>query len=319
MTTSIVTQVSNYLSLDEAQTWAMAKKAPKTYRKYFIDKKNGGKREIFHPAKQTKALQYALIDIVLSRLPVHDAAVAYRPGMKSPLVKNAMQHGYLPFTVRVDCRDFFPSITPKDLERTLRGSKDFITLLGDDVSFIQCACFVKYRNGHLGLAIGAPTSPTISNAVMYDLDSSILSLTKKISNESVYTRYADDIIFSTNVKGGCATFVKKLKKLFDKTTSPKLEINKEKTVYSSRASKRRVTGLVVCPDGTITIGRKRKRYIRKLLFDFKRGTLSKELTTYLRGYIAFTLDVEPKLYNRLAIKYSGELLKEVAQGGPFGM
>jgi RNA-directed DNA polymerase len=314
MTQSIIAQVSNYLSLDEVQIRAMARKAPKTYRKYFIDKKNGGKREIFHPAKQTKALQYALIEIVLSGLPVHDAAVAYRPGIKSPLLMNAMKHGSLPFTVRIDCHNFFPSITPGDLERIMRNSKDFADMPDDDVRFIQSACFVRYRDGHLGLAIGAPTSPIISNAVMYDLDSSIFVLTKKISNESVFTRYADDIVFSTNVKGHSATFVKELQKLFDKTASPKLKINREKTVYSSRASKRRVTGLFICPDGTISIGHKMKRYIRKLLFDFKKETLSKEQTAYLRGYIAFTLDVEPKLYNRLAIKYGGELLKKVRQG-----
>ncbi len=258
MTQGIITLVSNYLSLDETQTRAIAKKAPKTYRRYFIDKKKGGKREIFHPSKETKALQYALIEIIFSHLPVHDAAVAYRSGIKSPLLKNALQHRSLQYTVRIDCRNFFPSITPRDLERILRGSKDFATIFDDEVSFIQSSCFVRYKDGHLGLAIGAPTSPMISNAVMYDLDSSILNFTKLISNESVYTRYADDIVFSTNIKGGSATFVKELQKLFDKTTSPRLEINGEKTVYSSRASKRRVTGLVICPDSTISIGHKMK-------------------------------------------------------------
>lgn len=143
---------------------------------------------------------------------------------------------------------------------------------------------------------------------MYDLDVQIQKICKSISLNSVYTRYADDIIFSTNLKGGCSKFYTALKDLVNKTKIPKLEINTDKTKFTSRKTKRVVTGLFITPDGLISIGRSEKRFIRKLLFDFKNGIIDEEKAKYLSGYLSYILDVEPEFFNRLALKYSAEIV-----------
>jgi hypothetical protein len=66
MASFLIPLVSNYLSLPESTVKEIAAAAPKTYRKYNIKKKNGGLRPIHHPAKQTKALQYALPEFHLN-------------------------------------------------------------------------------------------------------------------------------------------------------------------------------------------------------------------------------------------------------------
>jgi RNA-directed DNA polymerase len=143
---------------------------------------------------------------------------------------------------------------------------------------------------------------------MYELDNKINRLAHNIDRKSVYTRYADDIVFSSDVKRTCKIFYNKLESLFAVTASPKLTINKLKTNFCSRKNRRIVTGLVICPDGKISLGRKNKRYIRKLLLDYKYNKLTEKYKHHLAGYLAYILDVEPDFYNRLTLKYGGNIV-----------
>jgi RNA-directed DNA polymerase len=308
VTDSVVDTVANYIGFNREETLYLSKKAPKTYRHYTIPKKKGGHRIIHHPSKQTKALQYALIEVLLSKLQVHHCAAAYNRNIKSPLLRNANLHAEFSFSVRMDFTDFFHTITPQDLFKQITRNKMVIS--SEDLNFIEDCLFIKLLGGRMGLAIGAPSSPLISNIVMYSLDESIEAIANRISKETVYSRYADDIVFSTNSHEGCQQFYQSLYQLIRNTKSPKLIINEDKTVFASRANRRVVTGLFICPDGRVSLGRRNKRYIRKLLFELKNGAISKEGNKYLSGYLAFVLDVEPDFYNRLAIKYGADILKK---------
>lgn len=97
---------------------------------------------------------------------------------------------------------------------------------------------------------------------------------------------------------------------------PSLTINEEKTLFMSRNCRRVVTGMTIDPNGTISIGRARKRFIRSLLNDFKHGALIMKQPHILQGNLAFILDVEPRFYDRLCLKYGAELvLKALRQRG----
>jgi len=306
MTKSLINKVVDYLGYTRIDTLHVSKRAPKTYRRYTIPKKKGGRRTIHHPSKQTKTLQYALIEIFLNKLPIHSCAAAYRRNIPSPLLKNAILHAHYSYSVRIDFSDFFHSISPLDLFNQISNNK--INLSTTDKEFIKDCLFIRVPGGQKGLAIGAPSSPIVSNIVMYSLDEQIRAITNGISNQAEYSRYADDIIFSTNLRGGCQAFYHFLCELMKKTNSPRLAINNSKTMFSSRASRRVVTGLFIRPDGGVSLGRRNKRYIRKLLFDLRRTALSPDKAAYLSGYLAFSLDVEPDFYNRLVLKYGAELL-----------
>lgn len=288
----------------------IAAKAPTSYKKYFIPKKAGGSRVIHHPSKQTKAVQYALIETFLSKLPVHECAVAYRRGLTSPIRTNARQHAPFSFTVRLDFRDFFPSIKPEDLFLAIQQS-DLPPLEATDKEFLTKALFLKYKFADVGLAVGAPSSPAVSNAVVNELDKKIKEIAGRVSAKSAYTRYADDLVFSSNEKGACRRFYNEVDSLVKKTRSPRFAINKNKTLYLSRGTKRAITGITITPDQHISLGRARKRYIRKLVFNFKNKTLDNKSIGYLQGFLAFTLDVEPNFYNRLAIKYGAATMLEI--------
>ena len=307
---NVIRQISDFVGWDIRDTIEISKKAPTSYKRYVIPKKKPGEfRSVFHPAKQTKTIQYALLELVISTLPVHECAFAYRHGLESPLRKHATLHAGSKYTVRVDMKDFFPSIRPLDLFSVInkqRREKHYQEITEAEKNFLANALFIRHPQRGVGLAIGAPSSPAVSNTIMYGIDTSLHNYAKR--RNGVYSRYADDLVFSANKKDECAKFVDRLEKLLAKTRSPSLTINAAKTLYMSTGTRRTVTGLFVTPQRKISIGRKNKRYIRKLLFEYKKGSIDPNLLKYLQGYLSFILDVEPTFYNSIVIKYGAELV-----------
>lgn len=309
--------VAAYLGGSESEILAAARKAPKTYRRYLKPKRSGvGMREIFHPSKDTKALQYALLEIVLPSLPVHETAAGYIRGLRSPLLRNAQIHSGFSFTVRLDFRDFFPSIMPEDLLSRLGAVDEWAQIDKKDREFLSDTLFIDFRHRRF-LAIGAPTSPAISNAVMFELDSRLQA--SATEHNGRYTRYADDILYSTNEKGGCQAFAGRVGAEIAAMDSPDLALNEDKTLYMSRGTRRSVTGLIVTPEGNVSVGRSRKRYLRGLVFRYGkylagRGEFDEELTDTLRGLLAFALDVEPEFFNRLAQRYGAKVVNAALHG-----
>lgn len=309
---TVQSTVAGYLGIDVQEAETLASRAPRTYKRYQVPKRNGhGFRTIYHPAKTTKSLQYALNEVFLLHMPVHECAVAYRRGLRSPLLTNASLHAPHPYTVRLDLKDFFPSIRPADV-LPLFEREDVLArqLAAKERQFLTQALFVAHR-GEMSLAIGAPSSPAVSNSVMFEIDAALDGFAKE--HDSVYTRYVDDLVFSADGKGLCRRFTQSVQTCLEKTESPNLVLNDLKTVYMSRGTRRAITGLVVTPQGGVSIGRDRKRYIRSLLHKYSKhlaegGTMAEEEMSFLSGMLAFVLDVEPELYNRLAQKYSSEVV-----------
>jgi hypothetical protein len=316
MRPSLVQLVTDFLGLDRSTVEEMAQKAPITYRHYQIRKKRGGFRTIYHPSKETKSLQYALMHLLGKVLEPDSSAMAFRRGFESPLRKNAEAHAQFPYTLRIDFKDFFPSITPDDLFAAMEGPNNpaKMQLSFDERAFLKQVFFVRQKDGNLGLPIGAPASPLLSNAVMRSLDLAIKDYATR--HDFVYTRYADDLVFSTATKGVSRDFLTGLRAVIANSEHPKPTINEPKTLFMSRNARRVVTGLTINPDGTLSIGRKPKRYLRRLLNHFRYRRLDDHEKHSLQGHLAFILDVEPGLYNRLCQKYgAGLVLDALKQRG----
>ena len=109
----ILHQMSSDLGLPSNFLWNFAKGASHAYRTYHVEKKDGNVRTIHHPSKQLKAMQRWLVDAIISKWPVHPAATAYRTGKS--IFDNARAHAASKYLLRMDCQDFFPSITELDI------------------------------------------------------------------------------------------------------------------------------------------------------------------------------------------------------------
>jgi RNA-directed DNA polymerase len=110
---------------------------------------------------------------------------------------------------------------------------------------------------------------------------------------AIYTRYADDLTFSTPAPGVLNAFPDIVRELASQLPYPRLAVNEDKTIFSSRAGRRVITGVTLTNDQCLSIGRERKRAIRAMYHHMLRGTLDDDAQQVLRGLIAFAEDVEP--------------------------
>ncbi len=279
--------------------------APRRYKEYWIPKRNGRQRLIAQPTPEVKLLQRWLVHNYLSKFPVHDAAKAYRQGVG--LVENVLPHVKNRYMLKLDFEEFFPSLKSSDLLHFLKDAPIDQT---DTRMLVQLLC--KKGNLELELAVGAPSSPHLSNILMYKLDERIDGFC--VENDISYTRYADDLTFSSstpNVLRGCFQFVTRT---LAETASPKLHLNAAKTVETSKKRGRRVTGLSITVDSKISIGRDKKRDLRVLVHRFTKGELNAEEVQQLRGYLAFLKSVEPAHLDRLAQSFGVDVLLKLTEG-----
>ena len=124
----------------------------------------------------------------------------------------------------------------------------------------------------------------------------------------MYSRYADDLYFSTNKPNLMGDLFAELKQDLRQRKSPRLSLKEEKTVFTSRKHKRLVTGLVLTPDKKVSIGRAKKRRIRAMVYQFTKNELNDKDIAYLRGYIAYVNSVEPTFVETLRRKYGKETI-----------
>lgn len=291
----IILQMAADLGMLPSHISLLIRTAPLRYKVFYIPKKSGGMREVAQPAREVKTIQRWLIRYLKDRLPIHEAATAYTTG--SSIRANAAAHCHSRYLLKLDFSNYFPSIVKHDIQMHLeRYCADF---LGESARELiaQTCCWMPRREHPLRLCIGAPTSPMLSNSVMYDFD----RLLGDIANDEhvTYTRYADDITLSAEEPGKLDRYVEVVMQLLRDLAYPRIELNMAKVVRASRASKRVVTGLVLTPSGSISIGRDRKRLIRAMFHRKIQGKLNAEEAQVLEGFVAFAENIEPGFRKRL--------------------
>jgi RNA-directed DNA polymerase len=112
------------------------------------------------------------------------------------------------------------------------------------------------------LPAGFVTSPSISNAILYDFDIVIDKYCE--ANSIIYTRYSDDLIFSSNkILNNIENEINNiLQRLYDKA----FELNLEKSQFLDKTKRVQILGLIITPDNHITVPRNEKNNIKKLIY-----------------------------------------------------
>jgi len=286
--------------------------APKMYKIYFIPKRTSGRRRIAHPSKALKKYQRALIPVLKRSLPIHKSAMAYREGVG--VKKNARAHLHSKYLLKMDFQNFFHSITP-ELFFSYLDLLGFSGLSnGEDRYLLKNLLFhnpSKKDGGKLMLSVGAPSSPFISNTVLCFFDA---SLSEICSAQGIrYTRYADDLTFSTNNKNTLFPLPNNVKTLLKESFDGLINVNESKTVFSSKAHNRHITGVTLTNDDKLSIGRERKRYISSLIHQFSLSQMLDEDVSYLQGLFAFACDIEPIFKDRMIKKYSADTIEALVR------
>ena len=234
------------------------------YRKYSILKKNGGERIINEPLPSLKEIQKWILDNILNKIPISPYAKAYT--FNRSIKDHVKYHENQSIVLTMDIENFFDEITTDKVEN-LFIDKGYSPLISNLLSKI---CTLNNS-----LPQGAPTSPRISNILMFPFDNEIAKYCKPkfIDGKKVqvkYTRYADDIAFSGEIN----------KKEFVELVSNELQkldlnLNEGKTIERKRSQQQIISGILV--NKKIQVPRKKRDELRKAMYYIEKYGLENHL------------------------------------------
>lgn len=235
------------------------------YSRFRIPKRSGGMRTISSPKPRLRIAQSFIKTEILDRLTPSAHATGFRPGMS--IVNNAEPHVAAALVVRIDIKDFFPSITfPR-----VRGYFESIGYNPGMATVLALLCTESPRStvefqgqryyvarGPRGLPQGASTSPGLANLIARGIDGRLTAWAAGRPEGWRYTRYADDLIFSTDDAN--ADVASLLATANTVVNGEGFTINDKKTAVMRAPHRRMVTGLVVNSD--IRVSRRHMRNLR---------------------------------------------------------
>ena len=276
------------------------------YKTHHIAKRHGrGTREIAQPRSEVKYIQRIAMELEMNRLQIHDAAKAYRQGYS--ILDHARRHAEGRYLLKMDFKDFFPSIGIGAITHRLAMETEY----SEVERWILGRILTKFdsQSGRFHLAIGAPSSPLVSNFVLHEFDSVIDKFCS--SREVRYTRYADDLAFSTMERDVLRTVEVQVKDELSRLSYLGLTVNEEKTVHVSRKHRRSLVGLTLTNEGEASVGRRMKREFRLLLHKASTGNLPADQYATLRGRLAFAHAIDGDAVQMLLKRYGFNNICEV--------
>jgi RNA-directed DNA polymerase len=275
------------------------------YRTWQIPKRDGSMRTITSPKRDLKAAQRWALRNVYDKLPVHGAAHGFLTARS--IVTNARVHAGADVLVKIDIKDFFPTVTYRRVKGILRKaglSEGVATLLAllstepprDVVAHRGKVLYVA--SGPRALPQGAPTSPAITNALCRRMDRRLSGLARMLGMK--YTRYADDLTFSWKkaAKAVPAPIGVLLRGASTILHSEGFRVHAKKTSIMRAGVRQTVTGLIVNQAPGVPPARVPRDTVRKLRAAIKNRELGRsgkgpESLAQLKGLAAFVYMADP--------------------------
>lgn len=273
-----------------------------SYTSFEIPKKNGEVRKIYSPHSQLLLLQKKVAAILENSFNPHYKSFGFIK--RKSIEKNAKLHLKKKYLINIDLKNFFESITAG---RVYSMFVNYFKLDRNIAAILTNICC--HPDGFLPQ--GAPTSPIITNILCKTLDKELDNLSKRYS--ITYSRYADDITFSSN-KAFNSYFLTQEELLSD-DIKRKIEqngflINENKFRYSKFNQRKEVTGIIV--NEKLNVDRRYIRKIRAMLYSIEnnldnlevprtkfvkshyKGDTIEDLLNVIKGMISYTTMVKGK-------------------------
>lgn len=275
----------------------------KGFLNFRIPKHSGGFRLIEAPVDDYKARLSEIGNLFYRTLILpHQAAFAYTRGRCAYDALVVHQQRNARWFLKVDLKDFFPSISKQVLKDKLPLVYPF-NLLSDELLEQLCEYSVNLRGV---LPQGSPLSPLFSNLIMQEFD---VMLTNKLHTlgKFTYTRYADDIIITSPYDFNFENKVSLIRNVLHECNLP-IYINSTKTRYASAAGRNWNLGLMYNKDSQITIGHAYKNdlsfKLNLCMRNYISGQMPEQADVFeLVGKIGYLKTVEPIYYETMIKKY----------------
>jgi len=255
----------------------------KRYQTFTIKKKSGADRTIHAPVKGLKSILRSLNFVLQCVYEPHEAATGFV--LEKSIVDNAKKHVKHHYVLNMDLKDFFHTFDRNRVKMgfmyepfNLNGDKEPLAFL------LASLCTHPFEiDGEVKTVLpqGSPTSPTLTNILCKKLDRRLTGLANRFG--ATYTRYADDITFSSpqNIYTDEA-FNKELKRIIEE--DQKLVINPKKTRLQKAGYRQEATGLIV--NDKVNVRRRYVKQIRMWLYYWEKYGYEKAEQIFKRDYIA---------------------------------
>ena len=274
------------LGINAKTLYAVSNNLSKHYRKAKLPKKNGGFRNLSVPDEVLKNIQKQISEVLLIHMPISRYAKAYRFG--SSTLRNAKHHVGKQVVLKLDILHFFDSIRYSTVKDKVFPEKIYAEPLR---ILLTMLCYHKDA-----LPQGAPSSPAITNIILYEFDEQIGQWCAE--HGIAYTRYCDDMTFSGNFDPAeVIHFVRlELQKMG-------CLLNEQKTRIQHPGQQQTVTGIVV--NEKLSIPADYRRKLRQELYYCKKFGIQEHLQkigleiptdTYrmhLLGKVNYVLQIHP--------------------------
>lgn len=245
------------------------------YKTFEILKKSGTKRIINAPVNELELVLHCINVLIKAIAKPHPKAFGFVEGKS--IVDGAKIHVGKNYVYNIDLKDFFHSF---DLNRVKMGFYNPPFNLKEDREPLayMLACLTTYNiDGKRVLPQGSPASPSITNLLCWRLDHRLDGLAKRFGAE--YSRYADDITFSSNHNCFKDVFISELTKII---TDQGLTINPAKTRLQTNNVRQEVTGLTV--NHKVNVTSKYLKDVRMYLYYCEQYGIEKAKKFYENDY-----------------------------------
>jgi len=266
-----LTEFAQKLGISERILLNYTKNASKHYREYWSPP---NKRLIYSPNKNLKTIQRFIIDEFLTES-FFDCVHGYVKGRS--IITNAQMHVDNRYVLVMDIENFFSSIKKSHV------AEIFSKLHCHKIS-TELAELCTYKGF---LPQGAPSSPVLSNYFFRSYDEEILKVCNRFG--VVYTRYADDLTFSSNSIDDLTEIKKEVGLIVNKNEI--LKENTKKTRIMRGKMPILVTGINI-QNSVLQVQKKQKKLLRAMTFN---KIVNNDPISWKRisGLYNFIISVEP--------------------------
>ena len=182
-----VDELTDLLTVNAKLLYLISNNISSWYKCFQIPKRNGSMRNIEAPFPYLKKIQKRINEHILSPFALHDRASAFIPGKN--IRYNASFHVNKSTILNCDIQNFFPSLKSFAVFNFFKAATNYPS---DVIMILTKLCTLDDH-----LPQGSPTSPVLSNLLMYQIDNNLFSWAKE--HNLSYSRYADDLTFSGNI------------------------------------------------------------------------------------------------------------------------
>lgn len=260
-----------------------------SYISHRVPKRSGGWREILEPLPELKALQRRILTWLVARRILPGRHAHGFVGGRS-ILTHARLHAGRRVVIHLDIRDFFPSVSAA----VVRSSLIREGLQVSDAQRVADLCTVEGV-----LPQGAPTSPFLANLAFKRIDLRLAALAQKFRPgfPGTYSRYADDLVFSSDAPDW-HVILHPIRKIVEDAG---FRLHPRKTHVARSHVAQTITGLVV--NHRPNVPREYRRNLRASLHNARKRLLAGEPIgedfQVLRGKAAFVNQINSALGREL--------------------